>query len=239
MKDLISKSKVKSGRQRYLTSDSGAHVYVHMCTCDLHTVHMYVHMCTRIHINTKEHNLRRHVSLYSWGILMGSSICCLNNTIKSILPLCLFPLLTLLPLVSPHSPPSLTFCFYAHIDHLHLSPYRRATLEELQTNIDSSHGHHSFQDPPRILLKNSHWKQLEGSPGWEALQFCSIKTSWECCSRKGVSTCYTPSKWNTGKNPISLQVVKRSWCIWLSKLSSFPHPPLEFFPLKFGSCFQS
>lgn len=120
------KNKVKSDRQRYLTLNSG-----------LHTVHMYVHMCTCMHISKKEYNLGRHVSLYSWKILMRSNIRCLSNTIKNILHHCLLPLV---------SPPSLHFCFYGYIDHLHLSPYRRAALEELQTNIDSTHfrSHQAF-----------------------------------------------------------------------------------------------
>lgn len=122
-----------------------------VCTC--------VHICT---CTKSDHNSGRYVSLDSGGILMGSNTCCLNITINNILHPLSSP--SYFSLIFPYSSP-LTSWFCSHRDCHHLSPYRKATLVKLQTNIDLCYWNQPFQDPKSTVLKNSHQKHLEGSLG--------------------------------------------------------------------------
>lgn len=177
-------------------------------------------MCTHVHIcicTKTDHNSGRHVSLYSWRILMGS--CCLNSFIHNILcPLSSPSHFSLMfPYAPPASVPTETTIISVPIEGLLWWNFKVT---------DSCHWDHPLQDPQSTVLKNSHQKQLGRLSRWGAGQFCSARTSGERCSTKRVSTHYTPSKWNPGKNPTSSQVVKRGW------LCGFPNYSLsQTFPL--------
>lgn len=105
----------------------------------------------------------------------------------------------------------------------------------LEPAISGSKKHCSKELPPKTSRRLSGWGAGPFCSA-RAGHFCSARTSGECFSKRHVSTHYTPSKWNPGKNPTSSQGVKWSWCMRLSNFFIFPYLPLADFARWFGPC---